>query len=673
MRIHGIHLRGLSAPPGDHPLGLDPAYTIVRLPDAASARGFVELIQALLYPASEQLLERDTRGRAVLSLALRSDSYVIAADFARRRMSLGRHEASGGRFQSLSSDPREIEEYALAVGFPQAPEFRLFQTCGMGAGTGDELLPMRRSESLPAPATLPQSVVAPKPVVEPPHAVEQQAVNRPAKPAVDAAARAHAEHAATSARLLAEHEQRSLALAHDRARAEAALEQALAAARRGRVRDDVRRQELRGLAAESSAVEREYEATLAELEKSAALADATDDLDARIAHFRTLVTARETDRRAIDETRAEVLAERSRLRGVPRRQLLPIGLGIALGVAGGIAGAIGQPLGYGLAALGVIALLAALGMARAARSELQRSEALLAALRVRERTSERRFETEGSQVRNLMISLGLDSLDALSSTASRHHELSARAAELKARMTELATLFPSTARTELAHLEAEREQGSAVAAVRAARDALLALPAEIPMPSLPPAPPAPPAVTASEVEEEETPVDPPSPEPPPPAPPAAESAPAGPNPNALLDAAVRVIGRPEIDVRARMAPALPVYLRALTGGSFTNARRSDDGQWLLRGAARDEQPFERLPPRERALVCLALQLALLESLAAERRVPLLVGPDLPIGPDAETGRALARAFKRLSAVVQVVQACVDDKLFAEHAGKCLAL
>jgi hypothetical protein len=96
MRIHGIHLRGLSAPAGDHPLGLDPGYTVVRFPDASLARRFIELIQALLYPSTESIVRHDSRGRAVLSLALRSDAYVIAADFARQRISLARQEARDG-------------------------------------------------------------------------------------------------------------------------------------------------------------------------------------------------------------------------------------------------------------------------------------------------------------------------------------------------------------------------------------------------------------------------------------------------------------------------------------------------------------------------------------------------------------------------------------------------
>ncbi len=649
MRIHGIHLRGLSAPAGDHPLGLDPGYTVVRFPEAASARRFIELLQALLYPSTESVAQRESRGRAVLSLALRSDAYVIAADFARGRVSLGRQDARDGGYQALSSDPREIEEYGLAVGLPPPADFRRLQTCGVAEGGGDELLPMRKVE--PAP-------------------VERLRVTPPAlnKHKADLAA----ARAAERARLLGEHEERVLALAQERAKREAALEHALAAARSGRIKSDERLQELRASDAEYTALERQHKATLVELEKYAALAEVSEDFDARVTHFRALSASRDTERKAIDETRAEVLAERARLRGAPRRQIVPVVLGLTLGIAGAAAGWVGYPVGYVGAVLGVTALVSALGLARSARSQLARSEALLAALRVRERGSERRFETEGAQIRALMISLELDSVEALSAAAARHAESLERAEQEKTKLAELLSKHPTAARDELAKLERERSQGEAVAAVRAARDALLSLPAEIPMPELPPMPaidlsdsqpsPADTAVDFDEKEEpaEDTPHD--------PLPPRA----AGVGPHALVESAARLLGRSEAEIRARVAPALSVYLRALTSGTFVNARGSEDGSWVFRGAARDEQPYSSLPDRERALVCLALQLALLEALAGERRVPILLGPDLPVQSDSEA-RALGRALKRLSAVVQVVHACAGETPFGEHAGKSLAL
>ena len=653
MRIHGIHLRGLSAPAGDHPLGLDPGYTVVRLADAKAARGFLELIEALLYPSSDDVAARDTRGRAVLSLALRSDAYVIAADFARRRISLGRQDARDGGYQALSSDPREIEDYALAVGLPAPEDFRRLQVCGLGA-PGDDLLPMRRPGAVPTPAPVAQPAPRPQPVE--------------ALPVVAAS-----DRAAERARILAEHEQKVLALAHERAKREAALERALAAARSGRVRSEERILELRQLEAEIAQLEREHKSTLVELEKNAALGDVLEDFDARIAHFRALMASRDGERVAIDETRAEVLAERTRLRAAPRRQVVPIALGLALGIAGAAAGALGNSLAYALAALGLLALSIALGLARAARSQLARSEALLAALRVRERGSERRFETEGAQIRGLLVSLGLDSIDALAAAAVRYGELVERAEVEKRRLAELMLRHPAGAREELTALERERGKSDAVAAVRGARDALLALPAEVPMPILPPEPePVPPpaaplADTAVPLpprpeEGEETPRDPVVVEPP------RRSV----GPSLWIDAAARVVGRSEADVRARFAPAVSVYLRALSAGTFTSVRRGDDGEWVLRGAARDEQPFPALPDREQALVCLGFQLALLEALASERRVPLLVGPDLPVRAEAEA-RALGRALKRLSAVVQVVQATAGDGPFDEHAAQCLSL
>jgi hypothetical protein len=51
---------------------------------------------------------------------------------------------------------------------------------------------------------------------------------------------------------------------------------------------------------------------------------------------------------------------------------------------------------------------------------------------------------------------------------------------------------------------------------------------------------------------------------------------------------------------------------------------------------------------------------------------LLVGPDLPVRSDSDA-RALARALKRLSAVVQVVQAVAGEWPAGEHAGKQLSL
>ena len=205
----------------------------------------------------------------MLSLALRTDAYVIAADFARRRVCLGRQDAKDGGYTALSSDPREIEEYGLAVGLPPAADFRRLQTCGMTGARGDELLPMRRFRP-------------PKPA---PVLVRKREAEERAAEAHAAEQRLHeqrrAERAAERARLLADHEQKVLALAHERARLEATLEKALAAARSGRVKTEERITRLRESESELTALEREHKTTLAELDKNAALADVVEDFDAR--------------------------------------------------------------------------------------------------------------------------------------------------------------------------------------------------------------------------------------------------------------------------------------------------------------------------------------------------------------------------------------------------------
>jgi hypothetical protein len=303
----------------------------------------------------------------------------------------------------------------------------------------------------------------------------------------------------------------------------------------------------------------------------------------------------------VEDQRHELLAERARLRLAPRRQIVPIALGLALGAAGGGAGAVGYAAGYWLAIAGIGVLLVALGASRLARMQLARLETGLATLRVRERTAERRFETEGAQIRGIMLALGVESLDELSAAARRFAAQLARAEEQKRRIEALATRHPPEAREELSRLEQGR---GAIEPNRggAARDALLARPRTFrPCPRRvfdddPPGPGVPAeeveAVEAdTAVELDEKPDEEPEPEREPPV--------AAAGPEVLVASAARVLGRSESEVRARLGPVLPVYLRALSAGTFTNARAADTGEWMLRGAAREEQPFAALPDRER--------------------------------------------------------------------------
>ena len=646
MRIHGIQLRGLSAPTGDHQLGLDPGYTVLRHGDPQSARRALAVVRALLHPASTRAAAADTRGRAVLTLALRADGCLVAADFGRGRVSLGRLDAKGSGQGALSGDAQEIEEYLLAVGLPAAEEFDRLHVFGATPSRG------RTARSAPIP---------PPPEKQPARSAAAAAAEQAAR---EQEARVQAERE----RLIAQHAAQARALAEERARLERELDAALVAAAAEGERDQARLRELRVLDVEYSSLEQAHRTTQAELDKNAALANSVEDFDARLTQFRSLAAEHEEERAVIEDKRLDLLADRARLRSAPRRQRVPIAFGIALGAAGAAAGAVGYSAGYALAGVGVLALLAALVATRIAHARLARIETLLAVLRVRERTSERRFASEGAQVRGVMQALGVDSLDALKTASQGVADLVERAASEKRRLAELAERHGPAARLEIVRLEQAIRDVEAHPAVRAAREALLACPTAVVLPDLPlaarrvePAELEPPFEPDTEValgdEKPEEEPEPTTPEP---------------GPEILVEATGRVLGRSEAEIRARLSPVLPVYLRALSAGTFTNARAGEGGAWLLRGAARDEQSFDSLPARERELVRLAVQLALLEALAADRRVPLLVGPDIPARGEAEQ-RALARALKRLSSVVQVVQFATELEPYAEHAGKTFEL
>ncbi len=462
MRIHGIQLRGLTVPTGDHQLGLDPGYTVLRLSQPEAARRFVALVNALLHPESKRATGLDTTGRAVLTLALRSDGCLVAADFARGRLSLGRLEVRGGAYKALSSDLHEIEEYLLAVGLPSADDFdrlHVFGAAGSRALSGDvDRLPL-----------VPPVVIRSAPASRDPD---------------ESVARVEAERGW----LLAEHAKQTLELGRERERREAALDAAIAAEVSERARDSARIGELRSLEEEFTAAERDHKATLAELEKNAALAGSVEDFDARLTQFRMLTSERDEERAVIEDKRIDLLADRARLRLAPRRLRVPIALGLGLGIAGASAGAVGYRAGFVLAAAGILALIVALAGTRIVRARLGRIETLLAVLRVRERTSERRFEGDGAQIRGIMLALGLGSLDELRAAGSGFGLLRERAETQKHRRSELEALYTAEMRLELARLEQARSDADSSPAVLAARDALRACPLEVSLPQLPSAP-----------------------------------------------------------------------------------------------------------------------------------------------------------------------------------------
>lgn len=130
----------------------------------------------------------------------------------------------------------------------------------------------------------------------------------------------------------------------------------------------------------------------------------------------------------------------------------------------------------------------------------------------------------------------------------------------------------------------------------------------------------------------------------------------------LIETAARVRGIDSEVVRERLAPVLPVYLRALSGGSQARARWERGAGWQICPASgAPARRLDALAPADRARVELAFRLALLESLAPQLRVPLLVGPDAAQGP------ALARSLRRLGSVGQVIHVCTDEDDASAHA------
>lgn len=129
----------------------------------------------------------------------------------------------------------------------------------------------------------------------------------------------------------------------------------------------------------------------------------------------------------------------------------------------------------------------------------------------------------------------------------------------------------------------------------------------------------------------------------------------------MIASAARVAGLDARELRHRLAPVLPVYLRALSAGRCTAGERDDSGSWRIRRAD-GPATLGALGGDERARVCLGFRLALLEIMAPQLRMPLLVGPG-----EARPGEEIARALRRLASVGQVIHFCVADDPAMKHA------
>ena len=141
----------------------------------------------------------------------------------------------------------------------------------------------------------------------------------------------------------------------------------------------------------------------------------------------------------------------------------------------------------------------------------------------------------------------------------------------------------------------------------------------------------------------------------------------------MIRAASLASGRSELEIMERLAPVHPIYLRALSGGRFTGLQRREIDGWMLRGEqSGDVVRYEDLPEPERACVQLASRLAILEAIAPDLSVPLVLGPPPPLDRD-EDMLALARTLRRLASAVQVIHFASGEGVWTEQAHRCLVL
>ncbi|MFQ5513675.1 MAG: hypothetical protein ACE5FG_04500 [Myxococcota bacterium] len=427
----------------------------------------------------------------------------------------------------------------------------------------------------------------------------------------------------------------------------AQLEAELHAAEAGRARRrelEERIRELRRSSERLAPLQADRERLRQELERRRVLGEAIEDLEARLEEVNELEARRARERVAIEQARRELLDERSELRGIPARQDFPLWIGVTLMVLGWLAGLLAHPFFYLFGGGGGVSVGAALLVSRAARRRMGKVEASLAELRVREREIERDFERRSASIRGLMQTLGHASLEALAREAADYRGTLARLRDVERQLEEIHAALPDAERDEFAEIESELAQ------LEKLRD-----PAQIRAEIARLAPSVPERIRPGADE------------------PADADPDDGPELDALQSTAALMTGRADVEVRERFAPLLPLYLRLLSGGAFQQARRHDSEGWLLRGEQQgDVIPFASLRAGPRAAVQLAFRFALLEAIAPDLSLPLLLGPACPLD-DSERMAGLAQALRRLSSAVQVVQIAREKGDWADQAACTLVV
>jgi hypothetical protein len=604
MRIHGIHVQGLRSPQGRHELAFEPGYNVVVFPGDGQALGLSRLLAALLYPdvtladpAVWDALGGGDRARAGLALSFGPDAYRLIADFEQRRVALARYDARKQDYDRVANDLDEIGRLLRAAGLPRYDVFQDFHQCGESDAAA---APIRRDDPDDDGATAP--MIQAVPVSAPTRAPEPPAEDDlPTVPVVEPP-------------------------------------------------DPQRLKELRALRDRVAALDRDCDAARAAVAERGALGEVLEGLDEHLEGYRNAAMQREGAMAQVEEQRRVLLDERNQLQTVPENQRAGLVMSVGLAFAGGIVATVASTLlltalSALLGVLGVGIAVFTLLSPRLAQRKVGNVEAKLSSLRVKERTIERRFESQTAEITGLLKALKLATIDDLEQAVEDYRRANARVGELETKRTRARATFTPELANELRALE---EQAERAAAAKPRTKVVEARPPDVP-------------ASARMVRVvKEVPVEPVAP---PPAP--VQIARAAPSPNLLMKLGEASTRRPAGEVRSLLATSLPIYLKALTDGRWTEGRRLDDGTWGVRGTERGSlRSVDELPAGDLPRVSLAFRLALLEVLSPALRVPLIAGPSLAL-PGSDP--SLARALRRVARAVQVIQVVVEDGPWVEQA------
>jgi hypothetical protein len=129
-------------------------------------------------------------------------------------------------------------------------------------------------------------------------------------------------------------------------------------------------------------------------------------------------------------------------------------------------------------------------------------------------------------------------------------------------------------------------------------------------------------------------------------------------PKQVLDRAAELLTVHPDELFQQIGPRLTAYLGALTDQRVTTAKRDEKGLLVLGAADGRSGPYTSLPPPLRDLVYSALRLALVERVAAVKKLPVVI--DDAFGTLEPGKRALvAKMLKGISTQAQVIHRVVE--------------